>query len=121
MVKVVPRLVEHRAAPEAKACKGVAPSRDCRRNESPIGIAIPVSATPVERPKFAFNALKDVARPPRLMFSESPTNVRQELQTFIHEQDKAEVAKLDNSHLNLMRQPFCTRCSPCNPEKDLTD
>jgi hypothetical protein len=64
IVKVVPRLVEQRAAPAANACSDEAPTRDCSKNENPIGTAIPVRATPDERTILAFKVLNDVASPP---------------------------------------------------------
>ena len=63
-VNVVPRLVEHSAAPAAKDCIGVAPTIGPRMNERPIGAAMPVMATHVERRRFAFMLLMDVDSPP---------------------------------------------------------
>jgi hypothetical protein len=66
-VKVVPRLVEHSAAPAAKACTGVAFRRPCSVYERPMGTAIPVRATAEERSKLALSDLKEVERPPTLV------------------------------------------------------
>ena len=64
IVKVVPRLVEQRAAPAANACKGVADARLRRQEAKAIGKQMPVKATNMERPAFAFRDLKFVFRPP---------------------------------------------------------
>jgi hypothetical protein len=64
MVKVVPRLVEQRAAPAANDWSGVAFTRLSRAKERPIGTAIPVTATETHRRKFAFMAANDVESPP---------------------------------------------------------
>src|SRR5690242_12551415 len=66
-VNVVPRLVEHSAAPAAKACNGVASSSPWSVYERPIGTAIPVSATPDESNKLAFRDLNEVCRPPKVL------------------------------------------------------
>jgi len=63
-VKVVPKLVEHNAAPAAKACSGEAFASDSRTYDKPIGRAIPVAATPAERARLAFNDLNEVLSPP---------------------------------------------------------
>jgi hypothetical protein len=63
-VKVVPKLVEHNAAPAAKACTGVAFKRPCRVYESPIGNAMPVRATADERSRLAFSDWNDDESPP---------------------------------------------------------
>jgi hypothetical protein len=63
-VKVVPRLVEHRAAPAAKACTDVAPTNSCRIKERAMGTRIPVTATAEERKRLAFRDLKLLDRPP---------------------------------------------------------
>jgi hypothetical protein len=63
-VNVVPRLVEHRAAPAAKACTGVAPTNSCRMKERAIGARMPVTATAEERKRLAFRDLKLLERPP---------------------------------------------------------
>ena len=63
-VNVVPRLVEHSAAPAAKDCIGVASAMGPRMNDRPIGAAMPVMATHVERRRFAFKLLMDVDSPP---------------------------------------------------------
>lgn len=62
--KVVPRLVEQRAAPAAKHCRVEASVNDLRMKESAMGAEIPVSATPSERATLAFKELKEVRRPP---------------------------------------------------------
>jgi hypothetical protein len=64
IVNVVPRLVEHNAAPAAKACNGVALSIGMTANDRPIGRRIPVVATIDERPRLALRDLKDVDKPP---------------------------------------------------------
>jgi hypothetical protein len=64
-VKVVPKLVEHRAAPAANAWRDVAFARRKRENESPIGKQMPVAATAMERKRLAFSADIDVERPPK--------------------------------------------------------
>jgi hypothetical protein len=64
IVNVVPRLVEHKAAPAAKACNGVALSIGITAKERPIGRTIPVVATMDERPRLALRDLKDVDNPP---------------------------------------------------------
>lgn len=63
-VKVVPKLVEHKAAPAANACRGVAPANPWRANDRPIGTQIPVSATAIDRVMLALRDWKDVERPP---------------------------------------------------------
>lgn len=64
MVNVVPRLVEQRAAPAAKACKGVASASLNNTNDRPIGTAMPVIATKAQNRKFAFKTENDVDNPP---------------------------------------------------------
>ena len=64
-VKVVPKLVEHRAAPAANAWRDVAFARRKRENERPIGKQMPVAAMAMERKTLAFSADKDVERPPK--------------------------------------------------------
>lgn len=66
-MKVVPRLVEHNAAPAAKHWRYDAPRKLCKMNESPIGATMPVMATPVETAKFALRLANDVERPPRVI------------------------------------------------------
>lgn len=63
-VNVAPKLVEQRAAPAAKACKGVALLSLSSKKENAMGSKIPVAATPIDRPRFAFTAAKDVETPP---------------------------------------------------------
>lgn len=64
-VNVVPSEVEHNAAPAAKACKGVMLNRPCNTNERAIGAHIPVTATTVERKRFAFRVFTEVLNPPK--------------------------------------------------------
>lgn len=64
IVKVVPKLVEQSAAPAAKACMGVAPTRGSKTKERAMGKEIPVIATATERKRFAFREEKFVSRPP---------------------------------------------------------
>lgn len=64
-VKVVPREVEQSAAPAANACTGESGIRPRRTKEMPMGAAMPVRATPEERDRFAFKALKLLEIPPR--------------------------------------------------------
>jgi hypothetical protein len=51
--KVVPRLVEHSAAPAAKACTGMALRSPWSVYERPMGTAMPVRATPDESSRLA--------------------------------------------------------------------
>ena len=71
-VNVVPRLVEHSAAPAAKACSGVASTIAINTKESPIGAPIPVSATDIDKNILAFSALKFVDNPPSNTSKMSP-------------------------------------------------
>ena len=64
--KVVPRLVEQRAAPAAKHCRAEASVNGLRTKERAMGAAMPVSATPRERNMLAFKDLKEVRRPPAI-------------------------------------------------------
>jgi hypothetical protein len=66
MVNVVPRLVEQRAAPAAKACSRDALNMDFKAKDKPMGRRMPVTATPDERPILAFSDLNEVAKPPTL-------------------------------------------------------
>lgn len=63
-VNVVPRLVEHSAAPAAKAWTGEASAMDVRTNERPMGARMPVRATAMDKSRFALRAAKDVDNPP---------------------------------------------------------
>ena len=63
-VKVVPREVEHRAAPAAKACKGAVSSKPCSTNDRPMGQLMPIAATVAESKRLAFRVLRSVERPP---------------------------------------------------------
>ena len=74
-VNVVPRLVEQRAAPAANAWRGEAPTRGERMKERPIGAAIPVVATKMERSRLAFRAEKDVDKPPMYSYQVSRSQV----------------------------------------------
>jgi hypothetical protein len=63
-VNVVPRLVEHNAAPAAKACRGLAEHNSSNTKEVPIGRLIPVTATAIDRVAFSLKAAKELERPP---------------------------------------------------------
>lgn len=65
-MNVVPRLVEHSAAPAAKAWSGVVVGRRAGRTakERAMGRAMPVRATAVERGRFARREGGEVERPP---------------------------------------------------------
>ena len=63
--KVVPRLVEQRAAPAAKLCSVEAFTRGFKVKDKPTGIAIPVRATPSDSPRLALRDWNDVSRPPK--------------------------------------------------------
>jgi hypothetical protein len=67
IVKVVPREVEHRAAPAAKAWSGVAEARAWRGKERAMGRVIPVMATAMERKRLALRDLKEVESPPLIV------------------------------------------------------
>lgn len=90
-VNVVPRLVEHRAAPAAKACTGVAPRRPCRMKEKAMGSVMPVSATAVEMARLAFRGVKEVLSPP--IFSLEPKVQSDKFldteSTFVNQQQQA--------------------------------
>lgn len=64
MVNVVPRDVEHNAAPEANAWTGVAFTNFSKMNDRPMGVATPIRATVPEKWMFAHNVSKSVDRPP---------------------------------------------------------
>lgn len=64
MVNVVSRLVEHNAAPAANACNDDVPIMGKRKNDSPMGTAMPMAATPTDKNKLAFKDLNEVASPP---------------------------------------------------------
>lgn len=68
-VKVVPRLVEHRAAPAAKHCRYDAPAAGTNAKDRAMGAAMPVSATHADSSRLAFMVEREVERPP--VFSES--------------------------------------------------
>lgn len=63
-VNVVPSDVEHNAAPAANACTGERGRTPMRTKDRPIGAAIPVRATAVERKRLAFKAFKLLEMPP---------------------------------------------------------
>lgn len=63
-VNVVPRLVEHKAAPAAKDWRGVASLSSWRMNENPTGTLMPVIAMHEDKTKLALRALKEVESPP---------------------------------------------------------
>ena len=56
ILNVVPRPVEHSAAPAAKACSGEDEARNKRLKESAIGKAMLVMVTAAERTALAFKA-----------------------------------------------------------------
>lgn len=64
MVKVVPKEVEHSAAPAPNAWRGVISSSLIRTKDSAIGPLIPVRATRAERKRLALRELNDVDSPP---------------------------------------------------------
>jgi hypothetical protein len=66
IVNVVPKLVEHNAAPAANACKAVPSTILWRVNERAMGRQIPVTATAIDSKRFAFRARKEVDNPPVL-------------------------------------------------------
>lgn len=91
-VKVVPKLVEHNAAPAAKACNDVAFASNSRIYDNPIGRAIPVTATPEERARLAFKDLNEVVSPPGLgqyTLKQSKGSVKM---TFVDQQKQAKIA-----------------------------
>jgi hypothetical protein len=100
-VKVVPRLVEQRAAPAAKACRGVASKRLGRENESAIGTPIPVRATADERLRFALRDWKEVDKPPRTLVRKGWKRNRRDSKTFIDNQYEPQVSQLHNRVFNL--------------------
>lgn len=63
-VNVVPKLVEHNAAPAAKHWSRDALAKHLRRKDSPMGIQILVVTTIVERMKFALSDPNEVDNPP---------------------------------------------------------
>ena len=93
-VKVVPRLVEHRAAPAEKAWRGVAPSSCWRTKERPMGTPIPVAATAIDSSRLAFKEEKEVDRPPGKRNDQHGTTIyinyiRENARTFEHQEDQA--------------------------------
>jgi hypothetical protein len=105
-VRVVPKLVEHRAAPAANAWRDVAFARRRRENESPIGKQTPVAATAMERKRFAFSADIDVDRPPKWSSSDQVMKCRRDDHTFVDKQDKANVSQLSEDFLGGLANPL---------------
>lgn len=64
MVKVVARLVEHKAAPAAKAWRAEAPAIPLRAKDKAMGRQIPVSATNIDSTMFALRDGNEVESPP---------------------------------------------------------
>jgi hypothetical protein len=64
IVKVVPREVEHSAAPAANAWSGVALRRERSTKERAIGAETPIAATRLERARLERRTLRFVERPP---------------------------------------------------------
>ncbi len=71
-VKVVPRLVEQRVAPAAKAWRGVALAKLIKEKDKAIGMRIPVDATATESSRFDFRTAQDVGSPPSKTSSKRP-------------------------------------------------
>ena len=63
-VNVVPKLVEHSAAPAANACNGEASARPRKENDKAIGRTMPVVATEIDSIRFFLSEAKEVERPP---------------------------------------------------------
>ena len=64
--KVVPRLVDDKAAPAAKASRGLYPKPVCRRaKDSAVGVAIPVSAQKIDKGRLDSRTGRLVESPPR--------------------------------------------------------
>ena len=63
-VNVVPRLVEHNAAPAANAWRFDAPAKALRMKDSAIGTQMPVRATRMDKKRFALREVMDVDSPP---------------------------------------------------------
>lgn len=82
-VKVVPRLVEHKAAPAAKHCSGVASMMYRRMKESPMGKPMPVTATPGDKERLAFRDGSEVDRPPAFVSVDSKQD---KISTHLHRQ-----------------------------------
>lgn len=113
MAKVVPRLVEHKAAPAAKAWMGDALFSLIKTYDNPIGSATPVRATPLDKNRFAFKDLKDVSSPPRLVSSRSKILLSSSL-TFVDEQQQTQIPQIDNKLLRIPSDPLPTRRAPSN-------
>ncbi len=62
-IKVVPRLVDQRAAPAANAWRGVAFAMPIKGKDRPIGRRMPVEATATESSKSVLSGETDVDRP----------------------------------------------------------
>lgn len=75
IANVVPREVEHNAAPAVKPCKGVAPNAKTKQmSDRPIGAKIPTRATLIDKTIFAFNRTNLVDNPPARTVSITDTN-----------------------------------------------
>ena len=88
-VNVVPRDVEHSAAPAANACTGESGRRPRRTNEMPIGAAIPVRATAEDKKRFAFKAFKLLEMPPNDMSVDVAWSIEglYRVLTFVHNEN----------------------------------
>ena len=97
-VNVVPKDVEHSAAPAANACTGESGRRPRRTKEMPIGAAIPVRATAEDKKRFAFKAFKLLEMPPESILADVARSVERMLVllTFIHNEDQPQVTQLNN-------------------------
>jgi hypothetical protein len=116
-VKVVPRLVEHRAAPAAKHWRGVALMRLPRTKDKPTGRPMPVTATADDRSRLALRELRDVDKPPIQSQQSNWAEIRGP--TFIDQQKKAKIAKIDDDGLGIDTKPFGTRCTPGYTQENL--
>lgn len=114
---VVPRLVEHKAAPAAKDWRGVASLSFWSTNESPTGALMPVRAMHEDRKRLALSALKEVESPPNWI------SQLQIIELFIAWGDphlgipKAAVPDTLAGRLSL--QPLCSTISPREFPKQL--
>lgn len=115
-VNVVPRLVEHSAAPAANAWRGVAPLSFWRTKERPMGTVIPVMATHEDSQRLALRAPREVDRPPVLdkvsLCRLRNDGVAQWIFTFIYQKQQSKIAQLDNNLLSFCAQPFGSGRSP---------
>jgi hypothetical protein len=114
-VKVVPRLVEHSAAPAAKACTGVAPTSVRRTKERAMGKAIPVIATATERNKLAFREEKLVSRPPCLHISTHTLEGCRRI-TFVDKQDESQITELNHRIFDVETEPLILESAMQNME-----